>query len=207
VTPLARLLPADPPLTPSGDEGRSWLRRELLHPEYHRRNLVEDAVAWLQRQVDRGVEAASHAPPLSTFAAMVVFLLLVGGLVWLVSRTSRSVRRPQAPGPVLGEDVPSAGELRARAELALSEGRTEDALVDAFRAVAVRQAERGRLDDAPGATAHEVAGALVAAYPDQRAAVETCARLFDEVRYGDRRATREQAAAVLWLDDALMVLR
>jgi hypothetical protein len=47
----------------------------------------------------------------------------------------------------------------------------------------------------------------VAAYPDQRVAVEACARLFDEVRYGDRRATREQASAVLALDDGFRVLR
>ena len=30
---------------PSGDEGRSLLRRELLHPEYHRDNLVVRLVA------------------------------------------------------------------------------------------------------------------------------------------------------------------
>jgi hypothetical protein len=207
VIPLARLLPVDPPLTPSGEEGRDWLRRELLHPDYHRRNLLQETVTWLQRQVDRGVDAASHAPPLSTFAAMVVLLLLVGGLAWLLSRARRTVRQQRAPGPVLGADAPTAGELRARAELALVEGRHEDALVDAFRAVAVRQAERGRLEDAPGATAHEVAGALVAEYPDQTQRVEDCARLFDEVRYGERRATRAQATAVLSLDDALAILR
>ena len=36
---------ADPPLAPSGDEGRSLLRRELLHPEYHRDNMLERFVA------------------------------------------------------------------------------------------------------------------------------------------------------------------
>ena len=29
-------LMAATPLDPSADEARSWLRRELLHPEYHR---------------------------------------------------------------------------------------------------------------------------------------------------------------------------
>ncbi|MFC4787032.1 DUF4129 domain-containing protein [Nocardioides sp. MAHUQ-72] len=204
MTPL-RL--AEPPLTPSGDEGRSWLRKELLHPEYHQQNVVEQVVTWLQRQVDRGVAAASHAPPLSTFAAMVVFLLLVAGLVWLLSRVRRTPRRPAGAGPVLEDDPVTAAELRDRAERALVEGRHADALVDGFRALAMRQVERGRLDDAPGATAHEVAGALAASYPDQRARVDACASLFDQVRYGDRPATREQAAAVLALDDDLGVRR
>lgn len=204
---IALLLPADPPLAPSGEEGRSWLRRELLHPEYHQRNLVEEAVAWLQRQVDRGIEAASHAPPLSTFAAMLVLLLVVGGLGWLLSRGRRTARARRGPGPVLDEGAPTADELRARALQALAEGRHEDAVVDAFRALAARQAERGRLEDVPGATAHEVAGVLVAAYPDRRQQVLAAGALFDEVRYGDRRASREQASAVLSLDDALGVSR
>ena len=67
----------------------------------------------------------------------------------------------------------------------------------------MRQVERGWLDDRPGATAHEVAGALASTYPDQRGRVSGSADLFDAVRYGDRPATRDQAAEVLALDDAL----
>ena len=91
----------------------------------------------------------------------------------------------------------SAAELRARADAALAEGRHGDALVDGFRALAARQVERGRLDDLPGATAHEVADALGAAYPAQRGRVDGSAALFDRVLYGDRPASREQATGVL----------
>jgi len=96
---------------------------------------------------------------------------------------------------------------RARAEAALAEGRARDAVVDGFRALTVRQVERGRLDDAPGTTAHEVAGVLGATYPDQRQRVAGSARLFDVVLYGDRPATGEQARDVLALDDELAGLR
>ena len=89
---------------------------------------------------------------------------------------------------MLTEEVVTAAELRARAERALAEGRFADALVDAFRAVAVRQVERGRIDDLPGATAHEVAGALAEAFPEQRADLDRCAALFDLVLYGGRPA-------------------
>ena len=59
----APLLPlGDPPLTPSGDEGHSLLRRELLHPEYHQDNLLERLLRWLSRVLDNGLTAAGDAP-------------------------------------------------------------------------------------------------------------------------------------------------
>jgi Domain of unknown function (DUF4129) len=205
VTALLRALPApaDPPLDPSAGEARSWLQRELLHPEYHQENVVQRLVTWLGRQIGRALTAAEQAPPLSTFAAMLIFLLLLGGLVWLLSRTQATRRARTSVGPVLDEEVVTAAELRARAEAALSGGRPAEALVDGFRALAVRQVERGRLEDAPGATAHEVAMSLATEYPQHGERVGENARLFDLVLYGDRPATPEQATGVLTLDDEL----
>lgn len=195
------------PLDPSPDQARSWVRRELLQPTYHQQDVVEQVITWLQRQVARGIDAATHAPPLSTLAAMVVALLLVLGLGWLLSRARRTAREREGGRAVLtGEAVTAAG-LRDRAEAALAAGDHEDALVDGFRALAARQVERGRLEDVPGATAHEVAGVLGATYPHQRPRVEGCAALFDAVLYGDRSATRDQAGEVLALDDELAGLR
>lgn len=199
--------PIDRPLDPSGDEARSLLRRELLSPEYHEQNLLERLRNWLERRIDGGVSSASDTPALQTFATMLVVLLLVAGLVFVVTRARRTARAAQERRSVLTTEEITADQLRARALAALSEGRHEDALVDAFRALAVRQVERGRLDDTPGATAHEVAAVLAAEYPHQRSRVDDGARLFDAVLYGDRPATREQATAVLALDDELAALR
>jgi hypothetical protein len=197
----------DPPLAPSGDEGRSLLRRELLHPEYHKDNLLERLARWLSRVLDNGLTAARDAPPLTALAAMLVFLLLLAAVLWLASQARRSSRAETATRSLLTEEGVTAAELRARAERALAEGRSADALVDAFRAVAVRQVERGRIDNLPGATAHEVAGALAEAFPEQRADLERCAALFDLVLYGGRPARREQALDVLGLDERLVVRR
>jgi Domain of unknown function (DUF4129) len=196
-------LVAAAPLDPSPGEARSWLRHELLHPEYHQQNLVEQVVGWLERQVGRGLDAAAGAPPLSTFAGMVVFLLLAATLVLLASRARRSARATTETRSVLTGEVVTSAALRARAETALADGRHGEALLDGFRALTVRQVECGRLDDAPGATAHEVADALGAAYPHQRTQVDRGARLFDSVLYGHRAATRDQAGSVLALDDEL----
>lgn len=202
---LARL--ADPPLDPSADEARSWLRRELLHPEYHQRNVIQQLLTWLERLINRSLDAAAQAPPLSAFAAMVVLVLLAVGLGWLLSRVRGSARTREEARAVLTDERVTAAELRARADASLAAGRHADALVDGFRALTVRQVERGRLDDAPGATAHEVATALGSAYPHQRPRVDGSASLFDSVLYGDRPATRDQACGVLDLDDELAGLR
>jgi len=197
----------DPPLDPSGSEARSKLRNELLHPEYHQQNLLQQIFSWIERQVVSGIDAASEAPPLSTLMAMLLFVGLVAALAWLASRARRTARDRGEKRAVLTAEVVTAAELRARAEAALEAGRFEQAVVEGFRALAVRQVERGRLVDTPGATAHEVADILAAEYPGHRERMQAGALLFDEVLYGDRPATREQASSVLALDDDLVVRR
>ncbi|MBA2954353.1 DUF4129 domain-containing protein [Nocardioides sp. MAH-18] len=201
------LLLVDPPLDPSGDEARSALRRELLKPEYHDTDVLGRVLDWIDHALDQTVDRATSAPPLSTFAAIVAFLLLGLGLAWLLSRVRRTSRLAGARGPVVEDRTVTAAELRAAAERALAAGRHGDAVVEGFRALTVRQVERGWIDDRPGATAHEVALSLAAAHPDQERRVAAAAGLFDEVRYGDRPANGDQAAEVLALDDALAGVR
>lgn len=198
---------SDPPLDPSGDLARSWLRRELLDPDYYDENPMQRLLGWLDRQISRGVEAASGTPPLQSFAAMLVGLLLVVGLGLLLSRARRTARSATERRAVLTEEVVTAAELRARAEEALSDGRYADAVVEGFRALTVRQVERGHLDPAPGATAHEVARLLADQFPSLAARLSRCAVVFDAVRYGGRPAGREQAIDVIALDDGLVGAR
>jgi hypothetical protein len=197
----------EPPLVPSPDEARSRLRRELLRPEYHEQDLLQRLLVWLGRQIDRGLAAAAQTPPLSALVAMALGLALVLALVWLTSRVRSSGSAAAGDGEVLTRHGLPAATLRERAEAALAEQRPADALLDAFRAVAVRAVERGALEDRPGATAHEVAVSLAGQVPEQADRVTEAARLFDEVLYGDRPATAGQALAVLRLDDDLAGVR
>jgi len=199
---LAPLL-AEPPLTPTPDEAREALRRELLKAEYHDTNLLSRFVKWLGHAVDRTQAAASGSSLLTTLATMIVLLVLVAGIGWLVARTRRSPGTHDREGGVLTAEVVTAAQLRRRAEAALAAGRYGEALVEAFRALTLRQVERGRLDDIPGATAHEVALALESTYPMHSDRVDTSAALFDAVRYGGRAANAAQAGEVLALDDDL----
>ncbi len=193
---------ADPPLDPSPDDARAQLRRELLKPEYHEQDVLGRIVRAIERWLDGTVDQASSAPPLSTAMTILVTVLLVAGLAALVSRARRTARATTERAVLTDERV-TAAELRARARAAYDAERYEDAVVEGFRALTLGQVERGRLEDRPGATAHEVAVALSAEHPALQAQVTDGARLFDLVRYGEREATREQAGALLALDDAL----
>lgn len=194
------MLPPGPPLQPSGDEGRRLLREELLHSEYHRQHVLQRILDWLWRRVEG---AASGSGSVSAFVTMLVGAVLLVGLVLLFSRVRRDRRRREHDEAAPADGRPSASELRRRAESALADGRHNDALVEAFRALAVRQVERGRLADQPGTTAHEVAASLATSYPDHGEQVGRGADLFDATLYGDRPASRDDAAALLELDDAL----
>lgn len=193
----------DPPLDPSGQQARDWLERELVKPEYQDANVIERLLTWLQRVLSDGLVAAQAAPALSVLAGMVVLVVVVILVGWLIGRTTVAPRSRLPAAPVLDQTRASAAQLRSRAETALADGRYEDAIVDAFRALTTRQIERGRLDDRPGATSQEVAGALDLAYPERRRQVDGAARVFDAVRYGDRPGTVDQVRSVLTLDDDL----
>ncbi len=201
VVPLVGRL--DPPLDPSGDEARGQLRRELAHPEYYDANLLQRISDWLDRLINDSVGAASSSPPLTVAIAILVALLLATAAMLIVSRARRTARADKTPSAALTDEVVTADELRRRAEAALAAEDPVAALIDAFRATALRQIERGRIDDVPQATAHELAGALAVVFPDHGPAVRRGADLFDQVLYGDRPATDEQARDLLALDDAL----
>ncbi|MBM9459637.1 DUF4129 domain-containing protein [Nocardioides sp. zg-536] len=197
----------EPPLDPSGDEARHELRRELVKPEYQDTDVLDRLVRWLERLVGDGVDVAAGSRPLSVAVAVLVALALVAVVLLLVSRARGAARSGTRAAAVLGAETLSADELRARAEQALAAGATDEAVVEAFRAIAVRQIERGRIEDIPQATAHELAAALAAVFGTHARAIRDSADLFDAVRYGDHPADTAQARALLALDDTLAAHR
>ena len=204
MTPMIAGPGLDPPLDPSGDDARSQLAKELARPEYHQDDLLRRVLHWVERIFDNGVTRAGTSPTVVWLLATVVLVGIALAVVLLVSRARRTaqVRRARSAPALTGELV-TAAELRDRAERALAEERFADALVDGYRALAVRQVERDRIEDVPEATAHELAGALGETFPAQRGRILAAADAFDAVLYGDRPGEREQAVGVLALDEEL----
>jgi len=197
----------DPPLLPSPDEARGDLRRELLNPDYHGENPIERLLDWLSRSLDGGVQRAQGQSALTWFLLTVLVVLLVAAVALALSRVRGSAQQAAASTPLLGEEQVTAADLRRRAEDALAAQRFEDAVVDGYRALALRQVERGRIEDTPGLTAHEAARLLADVFPEHASALAEVAWDFDAIRYGDQAASREQAVRVLGIDDSLLGVR
>ncbi len=96
-----------------------------------------------------------------------------------------------------------AAEHRRLARVAHESGDWDEAVVEGMRALAAGLVERQLVDDVPAATAHEVTALAAPRFPSFADRLEVAATVFDETRYGDRRATRERAAEMLDLDSAL----
>ena len=193
-------------LRPDPGPARAWLRHELSRPEYHR-SLLEQLFGRLGDLWDRVRGAALDATPLSTAAAAVVLVLLLVVVTLLVSRVRREPLRRLDDGQVLVPGGGSPDEHRARAEAALAAGAVDRAVVEAFRALALRALARGVLEERPGLTAHELAADLEPAFPEQAGPLRRSALLFDQVFYGDQPATGRDARSVLDLDDTLRTAR
>lgn len=200
---LPRLLARVDPPDVGSDEARRLLLRELTRPEYVERNLMARLWEWFQRTIDDLFALAAGVPLASWIAGLAVGLLLLLGLVLVLSRFRRTRRADDAPVAQVMDTGLTADELRRRARTARESGDHTAAVADAYRALAVRQVERRRIVDQPGATAHEVGDLLADLFVAHRDQIRTAASLFDLALYSDRPTGPEDADLVLALDEEL----
>ena len=191
------------PLDPSPEQAREWLERELAHPDYHERNLLREMLDWVIERWSRLVEATADLSFASVAASILIAVALLAGLLWFLGRARRTASSSRRAGPLLPERRRTAAEYRALAEAAVGAGDYGTAVIEGFRALAAGQLERGRIEDHPEATARETAAALGVVHPEARGELASTAALFEEVRYGDHAASRDQAERVLALEAAL----
>jgi len=190
------------PLHPDADTAREWLRQELLRREY-RPNLVQRMQEWFQELLEKAQGGAGSLGGLGDAVLLGLTVVVALLLVLVLSRLRRNAGADRTPEPVFGDVRRTAAEHRRLARAAYDTGAWDDAVVEGMRALAAGLVERQLVDDVPAATAHEVttlAAPRFASYADR---LEVAARVFDETRYGDHRATREHAGAMLDLESAL----
>jgi len=197
-----------PPLELRPDPGpaQDWVRHELTKPEY-RPSLLERIVTWVVEQLGKLIDAAQSIGRLDSVVALALLAGLVVGLAVVLARLRRDPGKRAAERSVLEDTRTTAAQYRARAGKALAEERWDDAVLDGMRAIAVGLVERALADDLPSATAHEVAATAAAVFPTQQGRLDAAARLFDDVRYGDRHADRAGAGELLELERVLRSLR
>lgn len=196
--------PAGHPLV-SRQTGQQLARAELSKAMYH------PSPSWLERienAIARFLDSAQGAMPGGwwTLVALVALVVIVAAaiLIWIgpVTRT-----RSRGPDPLLASARRSARDHRQQAERLAAEGDYGAAIVEIVRAIAVDLEERDVLPPRVGRTAGEFAAEAGRALPDQAAKLNAAARLFDDVRYGDRPGTADGFRRLRDLDAAVRAAR
>lgn len=200
-----------PPLDPTAEQARAWLRDELAQGAYaDRPGLVQRFLDWVAELLGRGgigsVGDTSWTRPLAVLGLLAV-LALVGLAVAKGMRPERRVRRRGGARGVLAGEDRSADALRRDADAALAGGDWDRAVVSAVRALTRGAMDRTLLADSPGLTAHEVAGALAPVFPGQATRVGAASDAFDAVFYGHVTTTEQTAREVVATEAALRATR
>ena len=190
------------PLHPDADTAREWLRQELLRREY-RPNLVQRMQEWFQELLGKAQGGAGSLGGLGDAVLLGLTVVVALLLVLVLSRLRRNAGADRTPEPVFGDVRRTAAEHRRLARAAYDTGAWDDAVVEGMRALAAGLVERQLVDDVPAATAHEVTSLAAPRFPSYADRLESAATAFDETRYGDHRANRERASAMLELESAL----
>ncbi|WP_088316816.1 DUF4129 domain-containing protein [Kineosporia sp. R_H_3] len=201
---------AQVPLEPDRDQARQWAVEELAKREYaeQRPGALSQLLDWILEQLDKlsglGGPGQGTGTAFALVAGVVVVLVAVAVLV-----TGRVVRRARQadPAPVFDGTSGTARTHRGAADEAAARGDWRTAVVERFRAVVRELEERAVLVPQPGRTADEAAAEAARWLPGLGDPLRSAARLFDDVRYGDRPADAAGDAALRALDAQVVAAR
>jgi len=190
------------------DEARDAARRELSKRIYHADDpsLIQRIISWILDRVSELVGAASrHLPggwPALVAIAVLIVLIVVAVRMGVGPVQRGGTRRALVTGTPL-----SAADHRAAADAHAASGDYAEAIAERLRAIAADLDARAVITARPGLTADELAAQAAAALPAYAERLHAAARLFDDVRYGDRPATADGAATLRTLDTDLRSAR
>lgn len=199
----------DVPVDPDAPEAREWLLEELGKDAYAGSSFLDDVVRWLQRIFDQiGGNGGGEGSGAVGFLVVVLVIAAIITVAFLVFGLPRLRRRSRVTGELFGEeDDRDAAGIRSAAERAAAAGDYTTAVVEAFRALARRLAERGIVETFPGTTARDFAVRAGVPFPLAADRLRDAARIFDDVRYLGRAGTEDQWRHVAGLERDLRTAR
>jgi hypothetical protein len=175
-------------------------RRELLKAIY-RPSLLHRILDAINRWLNSRLGAGPQGSDVWLIVLIVVAAVIVISVAVYLGPARRSRRR--AVAAVLTGSQLSAGDHRRLSQRLAADGDFAGAMVERVRAIAVELESRGILLPRPGRTASELAGEAAIALPASAAALHKAARLFDDVRYGERAGTLAGYERVRHLDASI----
>jgi hypothetical protein len=184
--------------------GQQLARTELSNAIYHHQPPLTERVAhflltWLGRlfRATQGLPGGWWG-----FVALIVLaVILIAVVLARIGPVARAQRR--RAGPSAAAPARTARDHRDAATRLAEAGDYAAAICERVRAIAAELDERGILVPRIGRTADEFAAEAGRALPPHAAGLLGAARLFDEVRYGQRPGTRPGYEQVAELDTGI----
>jgi hypothetical protein len=178
---------------------RAELSKEMYHPGIS-----------LSEQIDHAINDLLNGATVTVGrAGLVVFAAVLAVAIVVVMAWIGPVARSRSRGriPLLAAGQLSARDHRQQAERMAAAGDYTAAIIESVRAVPVDLEERGILPPRVGRTADEFAAEASRPLPGHAANLMAVARLFDDVRYGQRAGTAAGYQQVRELDAAIQAAR
>jgi hypothetical protein len=191
------------------DEAARLAREELAKQVYREAGpgLVQRFLRWALEQASHLLDRVAGASPGGYAGLLVVLLLAVVAVVAVRLKVGPLGRRAARAEALFTGRPRSAADHRTAADGHAARGEWAEAVRERLRAVVRELEERAVLDERPGRTADEAAAEAGAALPACAADLRRAARLFDDIWYGGRPATREHDAALRALDETVRTTR
>ena len=184
-------------------QGQRLARAELSKGMYHQGTSFSEWIDHAINDVLNGTTVTTGRAGLVVLAALLaVFVVVVVSWIGPVART-----RSRGHVPLLAAGQLNARDHRQQAERMAAAGDYSAAIIESVRAIAVELEERGILPPRLGRTADEFAAEASRPLPDHAANLMAVARLFDDVRYGQRAGTAAGYQQVRELDATMQAAR
>lgn len=195
-------VPWDVPVVPGRDAARDAARHELLDPGYraHQPSLWERIAGWVLEHLKKAFDSTAGGAPGGWWAVVLLIVLAVAVVLGVRARLGPMAAAHRRAAEVFSGAARTAADHHRAADAALAGGDLAGAVQERFRALVRGLEERGLLEERPGYTADEAASEAARLLPGCADALRTAARVFDDVRYGERAATaygHEQVAAAV----------
>jgi len=196
-------LPTDVPIDIGRDDAHHAAVEELSDPGYAaaQPSLLSRIFGWIGDRISELLDGISNTVPGGIFGLLVLVIVVVVLVVAIRLKTGKLGRAAKQGFRVFDSPMRSADEYRAAAEEAALRGDFEEAVRERFRAVVRALEQRALLDARSARTADEAAAAAGRLLPGCAESLRAGATIFDDVRYGNRKATEEGYRRLVELDD------
>lgn len=197
MTPLTRLVSY---VDVERDEARRLAERELADPIYEDDPpLLQRIVEWLLRQLDKlAGEVGAFLGGWGLLALLIPIAIIVALVLLRFGPMARRAARGEEP--LFGTKRRTAAEYRREADDAFAAEDWTTCVLERFRAIIAGLEERAILTAKPGRTADEAVRDAGPLLPGLSERLGAGAVTFDDVRYGERAATQDEAVTLRELD-------